>query len=139
MIFNAQGEVFVTGSCTSEIGYFRIKLNVYDSVETVTCINRKTFQVRNMIALYGKHESMLNELKFRFRVRTNDNIKSDLLNFSTLRIYTFLIIINCSRAIRTHILRIFTHTFVNLGLQRFFMINLNACESKIELLCFRRW
>ncbi|XP_029157071.1 LOW QUALITY PROTEIN: cilia- and flagella-associated protein 61-like [Nylanderia fulva] len=64
---NFYGEVLVTGSCTSEIGYFRIKLNVYDSVETITCINRKIFRVQNMISLYGKHESMLNELKFGFR------------------------------------------------------------------------
>jgi len=28
----------------------------------------QTFRVQDMIALYGKHESMLNELKFRFRV-----------------------------------------------------------------------
>ncbi|KAL6419679.1 hypothetical protein ACFW04_001261 [Cataglyphis niger] len=63
----AQGESLITGSCTSEIGYFRIGLSAYDSVETVTCFNRKIFQVQNMIALYGKHESMLNELKFRFQ------------------------------------------------------------------------
>ncbi|XP_050449649.1 cilia- and flagella-associated protein 61-like [Cataglyphis hispanica] len=64
---NEDGEALITGSCTSEIGYFRIGLNAYDSVETVTCFNRKIFQVQNMIALYGKHESMLNELKFRFQ------------------------------------------------------------------------
>ncbi|XP_072759857.1 cilia- and flagella-associated protein 61 [Anoplolepis gracilipes] len=64
---NRDEEVLVTGSCTSEIGYFRIGLNAYNSVETVTCVNKKTFQVQDMIALYGKHESMLNELKFRFR------------------------------------------------------------------------
>lgn len=69
-ILNVQGEVLVTGSCTSEIGYFRIRLNPYDSVETVTCVNKKTFEVQKMVALYGKHESMLNELKYRFRVST---------------------------------------------------------------------
>ncbi|XP_025154418.1 cilia- and flagella-associated protein 61 [Harpegnathos saltator] len=62
-----QGEVFITGSCTSKIGYFRIRLNPYDSVDTVTCLRRKTFEVQDMIALYGKHEIMLNELKFRFK------------------------------------------------------------------------
>ncbi|XP_070155568.1 cilia- and flagella-associated protein 61 [Polyergus mexicanus] len=66
-MMSRDGEVLITGSCISEIGYFRIGLNAYDSVETVTCLNRKIFQVQNMIALYGKHESMLNELKFRFR------------------------------------------------------------------------
>ncbi|XP_011691947.1 PREDICTED: LOW QUALITY PROTEIN: cilia- and flagella-associated protein 61-like [Wasmannia auropunctata] len=60
-------KVFVTGSRKSEIGYFRIQLNGIRSVESITCVSRKTFRVQDMIALYGKHESMLNELKFRFR------------------------------------------------------------------------
>ncbi|KYN10877.1 Uncharacterized protein C20orf26 like protein [Trachymyrmex cornetzi] len=45
IFFFMQENVFVTGSCESEI----------------------TFRVQDMIVLYGKHESMLNELKFRFR------------------------------------------------------------------------
>ncbi|XP_014471472.1 PREDICTED: cilia- and flagella-associated protein 61-like isoform X2 [Dinoponera quadriceps] len=61
------GEAFVTGSCTSQIGYFHIRLNSYDSVDIITCFSKKTFEVQDMIALYGKHESMLNELKFRFK------------------------------------------------------------------------
>jgi hypothetical protein len=36
-----QGEVYVTGSCTSDIGYFRIQLDVYDSVEAITCVSKK--------------------------------------------------------------------------------------------------
>ncbi|XP_032670970.1 cilia- and flagella-associated protein 61-like isoform X2 [Odontomachus brunneus] len=63
----SSGEVFVTGSCTSKAGYFRIRLNLSNSVDTVTCVSKKTFEVQDMIALYGKHESMLNELKFRFK------------------------------------------------------------------------
>ncbi|RLU19878.1 hypothetical protein DMN91_008437, partial [Ooceraea biroi] len=35
--------------------------------ETEISHNSHIFQVHDMIALYGKHESMLNELKFRFR------------------------------------------------------------------------
>lgn len=46
-ILNVQGEVLVTGSCTSEIGYFRIRLNPYDSVETVTCVNKKVAALLN--------------------------------------------------------------------------------------------
>ncbi|XP_011864945.1 PREDICTED: cilia- and flagella-associated protein 61-like [Vollenhovia emeryi] len=61
------GQAFVTGSCESEIGYFRIRLNKYDTVENVICLSKKTFRLQNVIALYGKHESMLNELKLRFR------------------------------------------------------------------------
>lgn len=60
--------MLITGSCTSEIGYFRIQLNRFDMIETVTCFNKKDFEVRHMVALYGKHESLLNELKTRFEV-----------------------------------------------------------------------
>ncbi|XP_076759809.1 cilia- and flagella-associated protein 61 [Xylocopa sonorina] len=60
------GEVLVTGTCTSELGYFRIRLNRFDTVEAVTCFNKKDFEVRHMIALYGKHETLLNGLKRRF-------------------------------------------------------------------------
>ncbi|KAG5344972.1 CFA61 protein, partial [Acromyrmex heyeri] len=37
-----QGNTFITGSCKSEIGYFRIRLNMYDTVESVTCVSRKS-------------------------------------------------------------------------------------------------
>ncbi|XP_029040936.2 cilia- and flagella-associated protein 61-like [Osmia bicornis bicornis] len=65
--FDFYGKVLTTGSCTSEIGYFRIRLNRYDSVETITCFSKKDFEVYHMIALYGKHETMLNELKTRYQ------------------------------------------------------------------------
>ncbi|CAL7938183.1 unnamed protein product [Xylocopa violacea] len=67
------GEVLVTGSCTSELGYFRIRLNRFDTVDAVTCFDKKDFEVRHMIALYGKHESLLNGLKRRF----HDSLISD--------------------------------------------------------------
>jgi len=35
---------------------------------SIICNVFQIFRVQDMIALYGKHESMLNELKFRFRV-----------------------------------------------------------------------
>ncbi|XP_054010116.1 cilia- and flagella-associated protein 61-like [Hylaeus anthracinus] len=65
--YDFYGSVLVTGSCASEIGYFRIRLNRFDSVETITCCNRKDFEVRHVISLYGKHESLLNELKTRYQ------------------------------------------------------------------------
>ncbi|KAK1125025.1 hypothetical protein K0M31_006362 [Melipona bicolor] len=61
-----KGQVLVTGSCTSDIGYFRIRLNRFDLIETVTCFTKQNIEVHHMIALYGKHQSLLNELKTRF-------------------------------------------------------------------------
>ncbi|XP_076395466.1 cilia- and flagella-associated protein 61 [Megachile rotundata] len=65
--FDFYGEVLMTGSCTSDIGYFRIRLNRHDSVETITCFSKNDFELDHMITLYGKHESMLNDLKTRFK------------------------------------------------------------------------
>ncbi|XP_076235027.1 cilia- and flagella-associated protein 61 [Calliopsis andreniformis] len=65
--YNFYGDVLVTGSCDSEIGYFRIRLNPYDAVETITCLHKEDFEMQNIITLYGKHETLLNELKIRFR------------------------------------------------------------------------
>ncbi|XP_043526432.1 cilia- and flagella-associated protein 61-like [Frieseomelitta varia] len=64
--YNIYGQVLVTGSCTSDIGYFRIRLNRFDVIETVTCFTKQNIEVHHMITLYGKHESLLNELKTRF-------------------------------------------------------------------------
>ncbi|XP_076629845.1 cilia- and flagella-associated protein 61 [Colletes latitarsis] len=64
---NSYGSVLKTGSCASEIGYFRIRLNRFDSVESITCCNKKEFELHHVIKLYGKHESLLNELKTRFQ------------------------------------------------------------------------
>ncbi|XP_043265618.1 cilia- and flagella-associated protein 61-like [Colletes gigas] len=64
---NSYGSVLKTGSCASEIGYFRIRLNRFDSVESITCCNKKNFELHHVIKLYGKHESLLNELKTRFQ------------------------------------------------------------------------
>ncbi|KOC59239.1 Uncharacterized protein C20orf26 [Habropoda laboriosa] len=65
--YDVYGQVLGTGSCKSEIGYFRIRLNRFDILETVTCFSKKDFEVRHMIKLHGKHESLLNELKTRFQ------------------------------------------------------------------------
>ncbi|CAK9824741.1 Cilia- and flagella-associated protein 61 [Anthophora retusa] len=65
--YDVYGQVMETGSCTSEIGYFRIRLNRFDILETITCFSKKDFEVHHMIKLHGKHESLLNELKARFQ------------------------------------------------------------------------
>ncbi|KAL2726660.1 cilia- and flagella-associated protein 61-like isoform X2 [Vespula squamosa] len=61
------GDILVTGTCLSEIGYFRLRINIRNMVESVTCCSKKNFEVNDLISLYGKHDSMLNEVKYRFR------------------------------------------------------------------------
>ncbi|XP_047351705.1 cilia- and flagella-associated protein 61-like isoform X3 [Vespa velutina] len=61
------GDVMVTGNCLSEIGYFRLRMNVRNIVESITCCSKKNFEINHLITLYGKHDSMLNEVKYRFR------------------------------------------------------------------------
>ncbi|XP_015177205.1 PREDICTED: cilia- and flagella-associated protein 61-like [Polistes dominula] len=61
------GDVMITGNCLSEIGYFRLRINSRNYVESITCCSKKNFEVHHMIALYGKHDSMLNEVKYRFK------------------------------------------------------------------------
>ncbi|XP_014600081.1 PREDICTED: cilia- and flagella-associated protein 61-like [Polistes canadensis] len=61
------GDVMITGNCLSEIGYFRLRVNSRNFVDSITCCSKKNFEVHHMIALYGKHDSMLNEVKYRFK------------------------------------------------------------------------
>ncbi|KZC15008.1 Uncharacterized protein C20orf26 like protein, partial [Dufourea novaeangliae] len=61
------GTDMVTGSCESDIGYFRLRLSCYDTVKMITCLSKKDFEVHQMIKLYGMHEKLLNELKTRFQ------------------------------------------------------------------------
>ncbi|XP_012344889.1 cilia- and flagella-associated protein 61-like [Apis florea] len=65
--FDIYGQVLITGSCKSDIGYFRIRLNPFNVIETVTCFNKKNFEVDHICSLWGKHESLLNNLKARFK------------------------------------------------------------------------
>nr|XP_046473135.1 cilia- and flagella-associated protein 61-like isoform X3 [Neodiprion pinetum] len=59
--------VMITGSPNSSIGYFQLHLNQFDTVESITCLSRKEFEVENYISLYGKHQNLLNDLKMRFQ------------------------------------------------------------------------
>lgn len=56
----------LTGSPNEPNGYFRIYLNQYSSVETITCLSKKPFPALNFIQLYGIHERILNNLKQRY-------------------------------------------------------------------------
>nr|XP_015210027.1 PREDICTED: cilia- and flagella-associated protein 61 isoform X1 [Lepisosteus oculatus] len=59
------GREIVTGS--SENGnYFRLHLNQYNEVETITCLSLKPFPASNYLCLYGENEQLLNGLCDRF-------------------------------------------------------------------------
>ncbi|KAG8444005.1 hypothetical protein GDO86_009261 [Hymenochirus boettgeri] len=59
------GKELVTGSAISG-GYFRVHINQYNMVESITCLSLKPFPESNFICLYGQHERLLNNLCARF-------------------------------------------------------------------------
>lgn len=65
MAMKSYGRVFITGSL-EEGNYFRLHLNTYNSVETITCLSMLPLEVSNLICLYGLHEKFLNNLVSRF-------------------------------------------------------------------------
>ncbi|XP_051157335.1 cilia- and flagella-associated protein 61 isoform X2 [Leptopilina boulardi] len=70
MIDNSEknyGSIYKTGSCTSDIGYFKIRLNSSGFVKSVTCCSKKNFEIQRLKFLYEKHESLLNHLKNQFQ------------------------------------------------------------------------
>ncbi|XP_043913017.1 cilia- and flagella-associated protein 61 [Protopterus annectens] len=70
------GEEFITGS-VKDGNYFRIHLNRYSMVETITCVSKQPFPVSNYLCLYGQHERLLNGLCARFA----ENLISDLYSY----------------------------------------------------------
>jgi len=46
--------------------YFRLHLNQYRSIETITCLSTKGIEIENLICLYGIHERYLNNLVQRY-------------------------------------------------------------------------
>uniref|UniRef100_A0A8C4X0J9 Cilia- and flagella-associated protein 61 N-terminal domain-containing protein n=1 Tax=Eptatretus burgeri TaxID=7764 RepID=A0A8C4X0J9_EPTBU len=59
------GQELVTGSA-SEGNYFRLHINQYGMVETITCLSKEELPVGNFLSLYGCHERLLNNLSSRF-------------------------------------------------------------------------
>ncbi|XP_051831814.1 cilia- and flagella-associated protein 61 [Antechinus flavipes] len=57
--------------------YFRIHINKYQMVETITCLSRKPFPTSNYIALFGQHEQVLNNLCSRHM----EGLITDLYSF----------------------------------------------------------
>ncbi|XP_069464175.1 cilia- and flagella-associated protein 61 [Ambystoma mexicanum] len=70
------GQEIVTGS-TEDGNYFRLHVNQYNMVETITCLSQKPFPSSNYICLYGVHERFLNSLCSRFK----EGLISDLYSY----------------------------------------------------------
>ncbi|XP_076970906.1 cilia- and flagella-associated protein 61 isoform X3 [Tamandua tetradactyla] len=70
------GLEIVTGSA-QDGNYFRIHVNKYKMVETITCLSKEPFPASNYIRLFGQHEQVLNNLCERY----DDNLIPDLFSY----------------------------------------------------------
>ncbi|KAB0383227.1 hypothetical protein FD755_005144, partial [Muntiacus reevesi] len=59
------GSEIVTGNVKNG-NYFRIHINKYKMVETITCLSKVPFPASNYIRLFGQHEQALNNLCARY-------------------------------------------------------------------------
>ncbi|KAG9347391.1 hypothetical protein JZ751_004958, partial [Albula glossodonta] len=62
-----------------EGNYFRLFLNQYGLVESITCLSKEPFPVSNYLCLYGRHELLLNRLCTRF----DEGLVTDLYRYDT--------------------------------------------------------
>ncbi|NXD20754.1 CFA61 protein, partial [Spelaeornis formosus] len=60
------GTEIVTGDAAHG-NYFRVHFSRYNMVDSITCFSKEPFPVSNYICLYGQHERLLNDLKYRWR------------------------------------------------------------------------
>ncbi|BFZ07341.1 hypothetical protein BsWGS_10380 [Bradybaena similaris] len=71
------GRVLITGQPGTDTDYFRLHINQYSSIETITCLSKKPFSNDNLLCLYGIHEKTLNKLCARF----DEKLISDLYGY----------------------------------------------------------
>ncbi|XP_064195939.1 cilia- and flagella-associated protein 61 [Anguilla rostrata] len=64
-VTSSTGREIVTGKI-EEGNYFRLFLNQYGLVESITCLSTEPIPVSNYLCLYGRHELLLNRLCARF-------------------------------------------------------------------------
>ncbi|KFQ92308.1 Uncharacterized protein C20orf26, partial [Nipponia nippon] len=57
--------------------YFRMHINKYSMVDSITCFSKELFPVSNYICLYGQHERLLNDLYYRW----NEGQITDLYSY----------------------------------------------------------
>ncbi|XP_064599733.1 cilia- and flagella-associated protein 61-like [Liolophura sinensis] len=60
------GHELKTGKPGDDQGFFRLHLNPFRTIETITCLSKKPLAVDNLVCLYGLHERYLNNLQSRF-------------------------------------------------------------------------
>lgn len=60
------GKEYVTGTADGTPEYFRVHINQYNNVETITCLSKTAIPCSNLICLYGLHERCLNNMVSRF-------------------------------------------------------------------------
>ncbi|XP_046534304.1 cilia- and flagella-associated protein 61 isoform X4 [Equus quagga] len=72
------GLEIVTGNAKNGT-YFRIHINKYKMVETITCLSKEPFPASNYIRLFGQHEQLLNNLCARYE----DELITDLYSYFT--------------------------------------------------------
>ncbi|XP_027479776.1 cilia- and flagella-associated protein 61 isoform X2 [Zalophus californianus] len=70
------GLEIVTGNAKNGT-YFRIHINKYKMVETITCLSKEPFPASNYIRLFGQHEQLLNNLCARYK----DKLIPDLYSY----------------------------------------------------------
>ncbi|XP_041588490.1 cilia- and flagella-associated protein 61 isoform X4 [Vulpes lagopus] len=70
------GSEVVTGNAKNGT-YFRIHINKYKMVETITCLSKEPFPASNYIRLFGQHEQLLNNLCARYE----DKLIPDLYSY----------------------------------------------------------
>ncbi|KAM5218405.1 cilia- and flagella-associated protein 61 isoform 1-T2 [Hipposideros larvatus] len=70
------GSEIVTGNAKDGT-YFRIHINKYKMVETITCLSKEPFPTSNYIRLFGQHEQVLNNLCARYK----DKLITDLYSY----------------------------------------------------------
>ncbi|NWX48175.1 CFA61 protein, partial [Steatornis caripensis] len=57
--------------------YFRVHINKYSMVDSITCFSKEPFPASNYICLYGQHERLLNDLYYRW----NEGQITDLYSY----------------------------------------------------------
>ncbi|KAM6280954.1 LOW QUALITY PROTEIN: cilia- and flagella-associated protein 61 [Porphyrio hochstetteri] len=70
------GTEMITGEARHG-NYFRMHINKYSMVESITCFSKEPCPVSNYICLYGQHERLLNDLCYRW----NEGQITDLYSY----------------------------------------------------------
>ncbi|KAM6139598.1 cilia- and flagella-associated protein 61 [Phoenicopterus ruber ruber] len=70
------GTEIITGEARRG-NYFRMRINKYSTVDSITCFSKEPFPVSNYICLYGQHERLLNDFCYRW----NEGQITDLYSY----------------------------------------------------------